>query len=122
MYTNDTARKMVKERGPRWAVYGQIRQGEARVSYALTSDAAETTRKSYEDDWGYYQVQVYPPDGSVELAQLGRERDAAKRTFDEKTEILKAGVLRALDEGRAEAEIARTAGVDRMTVRSWAGK
>lgn len=65
---------------------------------------------------------VDPPVGSIDLAKLGRERMDAKRAFEEKTAILRAGVLRALGEGRAEAEVARTAGVDRMTVRKWAGK
>jgi predicted transcriptional regulator len=31
-------------------------------------------------------------------------------------------VLRAAEHGRAEAEIARSAGVDRQTVRAWLGK
>lgn len=35
---------------------------------------------------------------------------------------LKAGVLEALAAGMSEQEAARRAGVDRMTVRAWAGK
>jgi hypothetical protein len=58
----------------------------------------------------------------MDLAKLGQERRDAQRALDEKTAILKAAVLRALEKGRAEAEVARTAGVDRMTVRKWAGK
>lgn len=121
---NELAHQRVKERGPRWAVWGQIRQGEARVDYADTADQAEMIREWFEnpDGCGYYQVRVHAPDGSVNLATLGRERADAKRKFDEATAVLRAGVLRALEEGRAEAEVARTAGVDRMTVRKWAGK
>ncbi|MGK5737231.1 hypothetical protein [Micromonospora sp. URMC 103] len=117
-----TAHQQISERGPRWAVSGSVRQGEIRAEYADTAERAEQIRKDFEENWGYYQVRVHPPVGSVDLAKLGRERAEAKRVFDEKTAILRAGVLRALEEGRAEAEVARTAGVDRMTVRKWAGK
>lgn len=121
MYTNTEARSRVANRGPRYAVYGQIRQGEAITTYADTAERAERVREQYEET-GYYTIKVHPPEGSINLAGLGATRNAAKVAFDEATSILKAGVLRALEEGRAEAEIARTAGVDRMTVRTWAGK
>ncbi len=65
---------------------------------------------------------MHAPAGSVDLAELGRVRSEARRALDEKTTILRAAVLRALEDGRAEAEVAREAGVDRMTVREWAGK
>ncbi|MEU3455551.1 hypothetical protein ABZ671_18415 [Micromonospora sp. NPDC006766] len=121
MYVKAVAWDRVKDRGPRWAVYGQLRPQEARTEYADTAERAEKIREDFEEK-GYYQVQVHPPVGSVDLAKLGRERTDAKRVLDEKTAILRAGVLRALEEGRAEAEVARTAGVDRQTVRKWAGK
>lgn len=121
MYVQSEAIRMVSDRGPRWAVYGQIRPGEARTSYAATAELAEKFRAEYEE-LGYYQVKVHPPTGSVDLAKLGRDLADARRVLAEKTEIVRAGVLRALDEGRAEAEVARTVGVDRMTVRKWAGK
>lgn len=121
MYSRDTAWQQVQERGPRYAVYGNLRPGEAQTMYAVTAELAEEIREDFEGR-GYYQVKVWPPAGSVDLAKLGRERAEAKRTFDEKTAILRAGVLRALEEGRAEAEVARTAGIDRQTVRTWAGK
>jgi DNA-binding CsgD family transcriptional regulator len=57
-----------------------------------------------------------------ELEDAGRARAEAQNALDEKTKELKTEVLRALAEGRAEAEVARAAGIDRMTVRKWAGK
>jgi hypothetical protein len=116
-YTIDFTRA----RGPRWAVVGTIRQGENVGEYADTAERAEAIQARYQET-GYYQVQVYPPEGSVDLGELGRARADAKRAADEATAILRAGVLRALEEGREETEVARTAGVDRQTVRAWAGK
>lgn len=120
-YPNPAAYQMIQERGPRYAVIGSIRQGESAVNYTDTAEGAEKYRQSYEDS-GYYQIKVHPPVGSIDLAKLGRARADAKRAYDQQTEILRAGVLRALEDGRAEAEVARTAGIDRMTVRTWAGK
>lgn len=116
-YTND----FTEARGPRWAVTGTIRQGEHTGAYADTGEGAEAVRARYEQT-GYYQVQVYPPQGSVDLSALGQARAAAKVAYDEATAILRAGVLRALEEDRDETEVARTAKVDRQTVRAWAGK
>jgi DNA-directed RNA polymerase specialized sigma24 family protein len=113
--------EMVQERGPRWAVRGSIRAGQARAEYADTAEQAETIRERFEE-YSYYQVQVYPPLGGIDLAKLGRTRQDAQRALADATSLLRAGVLRALEEGRSEAEVARSAGVDRMTVRSWAGK
>lgn len=121
MTSTSGARQMIDDRGPRWAVVGTIRQGDHRVEYADTGEQAERIRDHYERD-RYYQIQVHAPQGGIDLAALGRARAAAKKALDEATDILRAGVLRALEDGRAEAEVARTAGVDRMTVRSWAGK
>lgn len=124
MYTDTRAREAIDQRGPRWAVWGRIRKGESRTQYADTAEQAEAIRRQFEDpaDWGYRDVRVYPPEGSVDLAALGRSRTEARRVFDDATSLLRAGVLRALEDGRAEAEVARSAGVDRMTVRKWAGK
>lgn len=124
MYTDYSAREEIDQRGPRWAVWGRIRKGESRTQYADTAEQAEQVRQSFENpaDWGYRDVKVYPPTGSVDLTALGRARAEAQRAFNDATEILRAGVLRALEDGRAEAEVARSAGIDRMTVRKWAGK
>lgn len=124
MYGRDEAHRRINGRGPRYAIFGVIRPGEARTEYADTAERAEQIREKFEDpdEWGYRQVQVYPPVGAVDLTALGEARRAAKEAFDETTAVLRAGVLRALEAGRAEAEVARAAGVDRMTVRSWAGK
>lgn len=59
---------------------------------------------------------------SADLAALGRARKSAKRAYERATERLKSAVIRAAKEDVAEAEIARTAQVDRMTVRGWLGK
>lgn len=117
----ETRSKMIAERGPRWVVHGTIRRDEFAVHYATTAERAEQLREKL-DGSHHRHVTVVPPDGSVELATLGRDRAEAQRVLTEKTAILRAGVLRALDEGRSEVEVARTAGVDRMTVRKWAGK
>jgi DNA-directed RNA polymerase specialized sigma24 family protein len=113
--------EFAKARGPRWAVIGRVRSNEDVGDYEDTAELAERRAEKYRE-LGYYQVQVYPAVGSVDLRTLGEARRNAKEAYDEATAILRAGVLRALEENRSEAEIARTAGVDRMTVRSWAGK
>lgn len=61
-------------------------------------------------------------DENVDLADLGHRRREARAALDTATEALRAGVLRALEGGMPEAEAARRAGVDRMTVRKWQGK
>lgn len=120
----DTAEKMIAERGPRYVVQVGIRRGEVLIYYADTAERAETLYDRYVSEGGYQltYTKVIPPRESVDLAQLGRDRQDAKRRFDEATDILRAGVLRAIEGGRSEHEIARQAGVDRMTVRSWQGK
>lgn len=73
----------------------------------------------------------HEPTGELEtMAQTARERlelagqehqkarDELARARDE----LRQAVLASLDEGMGESMAARLAGVDRMTVRSWAGK
>lgn len=119
--TLDRLTKMERERGPRWLVYGTIRQGEFIASYADSADSAEWMHEKLESD-GHRQVRTVPPAGGVDLAELGRKRNADKRAYDESNATLKAGVLRALAANRSESEVARTAGVDRMTVRAWSGK
>ena len=121
MYSRDRAWERVQQRGPRYAIIGSIRPDEARCEYAETAGAAERIRGDFTSQH-YHQVQVYPPAGSVDLRALGEARRKARETFDEATAILRAGVLRALEDNRAEAEVAREALVDRMTVRAWAGK
>lgn len=108
-------------RGPRYIVSGTIRRGEFAAQYAETADQAEAIRRQYEAGH-YYQVKVLPPEGSVNLEALGRARREAKAAFDEAHALVRAGVLRALEDGRDEAEVARAAGVDRQAVREWQGK
>lgn len=59
---------------------------------------------------------------ATDLTAAGEDLRAARARLGEATETARAAALRALDEGRAEAEVARVLGVDRMTVRKWAGK
>lgn len=119
--TTDASFKLIDERGPRWAVVGTIRPREVQFFYADTAERAEAIREDLKSSH-HRQVQVHPPQGSVNLAELGGARLRAKAAFDEATSVLRAGVLRAAEEGRSEVEIAKTAGVDRMTVRKWLGK
>ena len=58
----------------------------------------------------------------VSLESLGRDRATAVEMLAERTALLRVGVLQALEAGESESGVARQAGVDRMTVRKWAGK
>jgi uncharacterized MAPEG superfamily protein len=58
----------------------------------------------------------------AELETLARRRADAGRNLTEAICQLRAAVLRELAAGQPEAAVARDAGVDRMTVRRWAGK
>lgn len=116
--------RMVTERGPRYAVTATIRGGEFAAAYALDAEAAEQRFEQYKSE-GCRDIKVHVPDVpafDIDLVAYGRDRTQAQTVLAEKTEILRAAVLRAAELGRAEAEIARSAGVDRMTVRSWLGK
>jgi uncharacterized protein (DUF2336 family) len=53
---------------------------------------------------------------------LAQRRAAARANLAKVTEQVRAAVLRELAAGQPEAAVARDAGVDRMTVRRWAGK
>lgn len=114
-------KRMEDERGPRYLVHGTIRPREYAVHYADTAEQAEVWRTALEEQ-RHRQVRVIPPDGSIDLGALAGKRRQAKEAFDEATAVLRAGVLRALEDGRSEVEVARVAEVDRMTVRSWQGK
>lgn len=116
--------KMVAERGPRYAITATIQGGEFIASYARDSTTAEMIYERYQET-GYRNARVHAPDVpsfDIDLGKYGRDRDKALEVAAEKTEILRAAVLRAAEVGRAEAEIARSARVDRMTVRKWLGK
>lgn len=122
MHLNAVAWKRIAERGPRYAVYRGLRAGQGVTDYYDTAPEAETAVERLRDEGGYYGIRIVPPDGAVDLVSLGQARAEARRAYDEATAVLRAGVLRALEEGFAEAGAARAAVVDRMTVRAWAGK
>ena len=119
-----TIDRMKAERGPRWLVTAKIRAGEYDAMYAPTAEFAEQLRERWADPdtYGRRSVTVVPPQDAIDLEALGRTRRDAQRALDEATSVLRAGVMRALEAGRAEAEVARAAAVDRQTVRAWAGK
>jgi hypothetical protein len=124
MYTKHAARRQLDARGPRYAIWVELGKDEAQVIYADTATQAEKIRENRLADYSgnEQRVQLYPPAGSVSLADAASERETVKALLAEKTAILKAVALQALEEGRSEVEVAREARVDRMTIRSWAGK
>lgn len=116
----------ITDRGGRYCVTGTIRPNEYAYRYADTGEQAEKIREDYEENWHYRQIRIHPPtvdmDVADELAKLGREREQARDAEREATAKLRAMVLRASERNFAEADIARRANVDRMTVRKWLGK
>lgn len=111
----------VQKRGPRWAVSAGIRSGESLVEFYATAELAEQARERLIAD-GFYQVQVWPPEGAINLAVINRNLAAARTQLAEQMDIARAAANRAAEERRPEAAIARELGVDRMTVRKWIGK
>lgn len=126
--TRTENRELINQRGPRYCVSADItghRGNHGHVLYAETAEKAEEMREKWDDEGGYQNIKVHLPDIAgfdINLAGYGRARKEALAKAAEATEILKAAVQRAADVGRAEAEIARAAEVDRMTVRAWLGK
>ena len=126
MLSHADINKAVTERGARYCVTGTIRPGEFAYRYADTGEEAEKIYEDYQDNWRYYGIRIHPPvfdmDLAAELSKLGRERADLKQAEREVTAKLRATVLRAAEHSFAEADIARRANVDRMTVRKWLGK
>ena len=58
----------------------------------------------------------------TEVQLRGRDYARALRRMERAKSVLREAVLNAVEDGHPEARIAREAGVDRMTVRSWQGK
>ena len=58
----------------------------------------------------------------VDLAALGANLLTARGELAYRTEKAREGGLAALDAGESESAVAKALGVDRMTVRKWAGK
>lgn len=117
------ALRAVDARGPRYCVQAEA-GGAFTVSFHLDSASAEAKCDQLEDEGGW-RFTVHPPRVAgfdIDLAGYGRDRLQAQAALAEATGILRAAVLRATELGRAEAEIARAAGVSRMTVRAWTGK
>jgi hypothetical protein len=56
------------------------------------------------------------------LMELGARRAAMREELRDLTARLEAVALTDLAAGKPEAQVAREAQVDRMTVRKWAGK
>lgn len=60
--------------------------------------------------------------GDPELAEVGAHWSALREAEGVARHALRDAVVAAVADGMSEAEAARLAGVDRMTVRSWLGK
>jgi DNA-binding CsgD family transcriptional regulator len=58
----------------------------------------------------------------VTLEQAGKRLARARESLRAAMNAAETEALAALSEGATEAEVARACGVDRMTVRKWAGK
>lgn len=125
-YNVDSAKslKIIAERGPRYAVTLGMPGHRNNVWLVDTAEQAERIYNNALDEGIYLRAttSVFPPQESVNLAPLARARRDALQAAEEATSVLRAAVLREAEKGRAEAEIARQAGVDRMTVRKWLGK
>jgi transposase len=65
---------------------------------------------------------VYMTDKGSTLVELGQRRTALREELKELTARLEVAAKADLAAGKSESEVAREAGVDRMTVRKWAGK
>lgn len=59
---------------------------------------------------------------STEMERAGDRLRRARAAVEKATEEARLMALEALAAGAAESAVARTLGVDRMTVRKWAGK
>ena len=59
---------------------------------------------------------------SAGLERAGARLRRARAAAEQATEEAREAALQALADGAAEAAVARALGVDRMTVRKWAGK
>jgi DNA invertase Pin-like site-specific DNA recombinase len=64
--------------------------------------------------WGNIQMD--------ELKRAGRDLAAARKSSATAYKAAHTAALDALSMGVSESEVARSLGVDRMTVRKWAGK
>lgn len=58
----------------------------------------------------------------TDLERAGNRLRRARAALSKAIEEAEAEAIRALSEGTSESAVARTLGVDRMTVRKWAGK
>jgi hypothetical protein len=57
-----------------------------------------------------------------ELARAARKLRSARKAQQDALEAAKSAALQAISEGQTEVAVAAALGVDRMTVRKWAGK
>ena len=59
---------------------------------------------------------------SGELERVGRSLRSARSAQQAAFESARVAAVAAMAAGVSESQVARTVGVDRMTVRKWAGK
>lgn len=112
---------LVAARGPRWAVTAKASPNRHVIRYCETAETAEEKRREFLAS-NYYMITVRTPVVSADFAALRAEREEAQAALADVMDRIRAGVATALAAGRSEVEVARCFGVDRMTVRKWAGK
>ncbi|MBT0771785.1 hypothetical protein KIH74_22785 [Kineosporia sp. J2-2] len=113
--------RTIAERGPYYAVTGQIRTDQHFVHLCATAERAEAIKAEAQTN-SPYAVRIYSPKGVVPLAPIGKQLAAARSKVDQIILLAQAAALRAHEEGKPETLIASELGVDRMTVRKWLGK
>lgn len=118
--------EMKRDRGPRHLVYGTIRRDEFEAAYATSAAQAEELEARMRAA-GRRNVRVLAPgtaddDHAEVLRSAAMMWRVARDAEIDLRQQLTAAVVTAVGQGMAESEAARRAGVDRMTVRKWAGK
>ena len=59
---------------------------------------------------------------ALNLEQAGRKLRSARRSLQTAMDTARDAALTAIHAGESESAVAKTLGVDRMTVRKWVGK
>lgn len=122
----NTLAAMETKRGPRHLVYGTVRRGEFRASYATSAAEADRLAAAMEAD-GLRQVSVVAPvevesDRADSLRRIAAEWRSARDIELDLRQQVRAAAVSAVQAGMSESEAARLAGFDRMTMRKALGK
>lgn len=95
---------------------------EQEINARIAEHGADDKTGEWYGEWSAEQIVRDVLAHRDDIDQLAALRRVAKMELDAATDRLRGAVVRALVGGATEAETARRAGVDRMTVRSWSGK